>query len=80
MSVPCPDPQPHALSTVRRLSPLQEGSFMASLGMKCTSGSCLYEPDGPAPPAPVPHEHKTNLVRPAAAVSPMLHDASLVHM
>jgi hypothetical protein len=42
---------------------LQEGSFMASLGMKCTSGSCLYEPDGPAPPAPVPHEHKTNLVR-----------------
>lgn len=36
---------------------------MASLGMKCTSGSCLYEPDGPAPPAPVPHEHKTNLVR-----------------
>ena len=44
------------------LSALQEGSFMASLGMKCTSGSCLYEPNGPAPPAPVPHEHKTNLV------------------
>ena len=42
---------------------------MASLGMKCTSGSCLYEPDGPAPPAPVPHEHKTNLVRPAAAAA-----------
>lgn len=42
---------------------------MASLGMKCTSGSCLYEPDGPAPPAPVPHEHKTNLVRAAAAAA-----------
>jgi hypothetical protein len=56
---------------------------MASLGMKCTSGSCLYEPDGPAPPAPVPHEHKTNLVRPGALYLQqhlLLHGASLVHM
>ena len=45
---------------------------MASLGMKCTSGSCLYEPDGPAPPAPVPHEHKTNLVRLVAAAASAL--------
>lgn len=37
---------------------------MASLGMKCTAGGCLYEAGGPQPPAPpVPHEHKTNLVR-----------------
>jgi len=42
----------------------QEGSFMASLGMKCTAGGCLYDAGGPQPPAPpVPHEHKTNLVR-----------------
>jgi hypothetical protein len=56
---------------------------MASLGMKCTSGSCLYEPDGPAPPAPVPHEHKTNLVRPpavaAAIIFPLLHGVPLAH-
>jgi hypothetical protein len=57
---------------------------MASLGMKCTSGSCLYEPDGPAPPAPVPHEHKTNLVRPAAAaaatVFPLLRSSAPMHV
>ena len=57
---------------------------MASLGMKCTSGSCLYEPDGPAPPAPVPHEHKTNLVRPAATaavtVFPLLLSSAPMHV
>ena len=45
---------------------LQEGAFLASLGMQCQTGSCIYnsthpEPPGPpAPPAPPPlppHEH-----------------------
>ncbi|KAL0042544.1 hypothetical protein WJX79_003095 [Trebouxia sp. C0005] len=44
----------------------QEGAFLASLGMQCQTGSCIYnsthpEPPGPpAPPAPPPlppHEH-----------------------
>lgn len=45
---------------------LQEGAFLASLGMQCQTGSCIYnsthpEPPGPpVPPAPPPlppHEH-----------------------
>ena len=45
---------------------MQEGAFLASLGMQCQTGSCIYnsthpEPPGPpAPPAPPPlppHEH-----------------------
>lgn len=45
---------------------MQEGAFLASLGMQCQTGSCVYnsshpEPPGPpAPPAPPPlppHEH-----------------------
>eukprot|EP00208_Stichococcus_sp_RCC1054_P008188 CAMPEP_0206149676 /NCGR_PEP_ID=MMETSP1473-20131121/37907_1 /ASSEMBLY_ACC=CAM_ASM_001109 /TAXON_ID=1461547 /ORGANISM="Stichococcus sp, Strain RCC1054" /LENGTH=1805 /DNA_ID=CAMNT_0053547157 /DNA_START=182 /DNA_END=5600 /DNA_ORIENTATION=- len=41
----------------------QEHSFMASLGMQCTTGGCIYDKAGPAPPMPpVPHHHKTNLV------------------
>lgn len=45
---------------------MQEGSFLASLGMQCQTGSCVYNstkpvpPGPPAPPAPPPlppHEH-----------------------
>ncbi len=49
-----------------RQETMQEGAFLASLGMQCQTGSCIYnsthpEPPGPpAPPAPPPlppHEH-----------------------
>ena len=45
---------------------MQEGSFLASLGMQCQTGSCVYnssKPQPPGPPAPPtppplpPHEH-----------------------
>ena len=45
---------------------VQEGAFLASLGMQCQTGSCVYNsshPDPPGPPAPPlppplpPHEH-----------------------
>lgn len=47
-------------------SDLQEGAFLASLGMQCQTGSCVYNstdpvpPGPPAPPTPPPlppHEH-----------------------
>lgn len=45
---------------------LQEGAFLASLGMQCQTGSCVYNSSHPAPPGPPappsppplpPHEH-----------------------
>ena len=45
---------------------MQEGAFLASLGMQCQTGSCVYNsshpvpPGPPAPPSPPPlppHEH-----------------------
>lgn len=44
----------------------QEGAFLASLGMQCQTGSCVYNSSHPAPPGPPappsppplpPHEH-----------------------
>ena len=45
---------------------MQEGAFLASLGMQCQTGSCVYNSSHPAPPGPPappsppplpPHEH-----------------------
>ena len=38
---------------------------MASLGMHCMTGTCLYNetgPDPPRPPPPIPHEHHNKKV------------------
>ncbi|GFR46199.1 hypothetical protein Agub_g7730, partial [Astrephomene gubernaculifera] len=32
----------------------QEGSYVASLGMKCVTGTCIYREPPPAPPSPPP--------------------------
>lgn len=53
---------------------LQPGSFMASLGMKCQAGNCIYNTTAPQPPPPpIPHEHHNLWVRWTRSEAQMVH-------